>query len=78
MILNKIMDTPTHKIESSGVLKIPTKADHEREWRDSELERTDALVILPDYPADLTAYRQLLRDYPQTVDFPNGERPSYG
>lgn len=66
----------THKIESDGVIYIPTKEDTERKWRDSELLRTDDLVKLPDYPVDLLPYRVLLRDYPATGDFPNGVRPS--
>jgi len=75
MTLNVILDTATHKIESAGVLHVPTKEDLEREWRDSELSRTDGLVKLPDYPNDLLTYRALLRDYPASLDFPNGDRP---
>lgn len=42
-------------------------------WRDSELFRTDSLMLLPDYPykEQLTAYRQALRDWPATEDFPD-------
>lgn len=47
----------------------------EREWRDNEILRTDKLIVLPDYPTDLTAYRVELRDYPAQSDFPNGTRP---
>ena len=55
----------------------------ERQWRDSELLRTDALAILPDYPRGrekqvLLTYRQQLADYPQQADFPNGARPILG
>lgn len=44
-----------------------------RVWRDSELRRTDSLVLLPDYPNSdaLLAYRQALRDWPNTSDFPD-------
>lgn len=44
-----------------------------RVWRDSELSRTDILVVLPDYPNSdaLLAYRQALRDWPDTADFPD-------
>ena len=47
------------------------------EWRDSELLRTDSLMLLPDYPYkdELTIYRQALRDWPSTEDFPE-TRPS--
>lgn len=49
----------------------------EREWRDSELERTDAMVALTDRPdhAAYLAYRQKLREYPQQAGFPNVDRP---
>ncbi len=53
-----------------------SKETLERQWRDSELLRTDELVKLPDYPVDLLPYRQLLRDYPQQPDFPNVTRPT--
>lgn len=76
MSLNTIYDNGKHKIESAGVIHIPTKEDIEREWRDNELLRTDELVKLPDYPVDLLPYRATLRDYPQQPDFPNGARPS--
>ena len=52
------------------------KSDTEREWRDSELKRTDALVVLPDYPVNLLPYRLELRDYPLSIGFPNGARPT--
>ena len=52
------------------------KAESERSWRDSELSRTDKLVMLPDYPDDLLTYRAELRDYPAQTGFPNGTRPT--
>lgn len=76
MSLNTISDNGKHKVQSSGILYIPTKEDTERAWRDSELERTDELVLLPDYPVDLLPYRVSLRDYPSQPDFPNGIRPT--
>lgn len=44
-----------------------------REWRDEELLTTDEMVKIPDLPmmADLLAYRQTLRDWPSSVDFPD-------
>ena len=44
-----------------------------KEWRDSELKATDSLALLPDYPNTqaLLAYRQALRDWPSTPEFPN-------
>jgi hypothetical protein len=43
-----------------------------KEWRDSELERTDLLMVVPDYPykTQLEAYRQALRDWPSSENFP--------
>ncbi len=73
--LNEILSTSTHKIESAGKAYEATIADDEREWRDSELLRTDALVILPDYPEDLITYRRELRKYPQKRNFPRVDRP---
>jgi len=51
------------------------KANKEREWRDSELERTDKFMVIPDAPKNYLAYRALLRDYPESDEFPNGSRP---
>lgn len=51
---------------------IAAKIVRQREWRDSELLRTDVLVVLPDYPkkTETIAYRVKLRDWPSTSDFP--------
>ena len=48
----------------------------QREWRNSELFRTDPIVAIHDHSkrASFIAYRQLLRDWPSTSDFP-GTRP---
>lgn len=58
---------------------VKTKEEEEREWRDSELSRTDSLMLLPDYPykKQLTVYRQALRGWPATEDFPD-TRPTLG
>ena len=44
-----------------------------KEWRDEQLNQTDILMTVPDYPykEQLTAYRQALRDWPATEDFPD-------
>lgn len=49
------------------------KKEVEREWRNSELERTDVFATVSDYPhtTELTAYRTALRDWPATDDFPD-------
>jgi hypothetical protein len=43
-----------------------------REWRDSELSSTDRIAQTPDYPNRdaILVYRQELRDWPSTDDFP--------
>jgi len=49
----------------------------ERSWRDNELASTDFIVPLVDHPKHnaYMIYRQLLREYPNQADFPNGQRP---
>ena len=43
-----------------------------REWRNDELKKTDFIVPLTDFPnhAAWLTYRQQLRDWPSTDDFP--------
>jgi hypothetical protein len=62
-------------VENSDAIKKVEEID----WRDSELARTDSLMFLPDYPykEQLTVYRQALRDWPSTSDFPD-TRPTLG
>lgn len=50
-----------------------------RVWRDSELQRTDWIVPITDHPqhAAYLTYRQALRDWPSTEDFPD-IRPELG
>lgn len=45
----------------------------EKEWRDLELTRTDWIVPVTDHSkhAEYLTYRQELRDWPSTVDFPD-------
>ena len=42
-------------------------------WRNEELSKTDYIVPLTDHPdyATTLAYRQTLRDWPSTSDFPD-------
>ena len=44
-----------------------------KKWRDKELQSTDFIVPLTDHPdhAVTLTYRQELRDWPSTDDFPN-------
>lgn len=57
-------------------VKTLVNADMERYWRDQQLKDTDSLMLLSDYPnkVKLEEYRQLLRDWPGTEDFPE-KRP---
>jgi len=50
----------------------PITEEQAREWRDDELRFTDIIAQTPDYPNRDTwlAYRQELRDWPSTADFP--------
>jgi len=50
-----------------------------REWRDQELKDTDWIVAVTDHPqlAAYKTYRQELRDWPSTGDFP-GTKPTLG
>jgi len=50
-----------------------------RKWRDEELVSTDNIAIIPDWPnrASYLIYRQTLRDWPATPDFPD-IRPTLG
>ena len=50
-----------------------TKQVEARLWRDKELEKSDWVASIPDhgmYNSYIT-YRQALRDWPSTDDFPN-------
>lgn len=54
-----------------------SRKDEARKWRDDELARTDIAATVSDFPnaAEIMAYRQALRDWPQTPQFPKG-RPT--
>jgi len=56
----------------------PTKTteqleDEAKQWRDGELKATDFIVPTTDYPnhAQWLTYREQLRDWPSTDDFPD-------
>ena len=63
----------------SDATLLARKTIEARMWRDQELLRTDTLILLPDHPDkdNLTTYRQELRDWPSTSDYPN-TRPTLG
>lgn len=47
--------------------------DRAREWRNNELNRTDIYMVVSDYPykTEMSVYRQQLRDWPTTENFPS-------
>ena len=51
----------------------PTAEETARQWRDMELSATDYIVPLTDHPqrAAYMTYREALRDWPATADFPD-------
>jgi hypothetical protein len=57
----------------------PTAEESAREWRDSELSATDIAAQTPDWPNrdNILAFRQELRDWPSTADFPD-TKPELG
>lgn len=72
----KIIEKQYHDPFSQDVLdaeRLERKIEAERRWRNEELSRTDSLALLPDYPykEQLLSYRQALRDWPNTTDFPD-------
>ena len=66
-------------------MALVTQADHVSPtsaaifWRNDELARTDIAATVSDYPnaAAILLYRQALRDWPSTEDFPD-TRPEVG
>ena len=69
----------SYELEVAPAISDLEIAQAEKEWRDQELQQTDWIVQTPDYPnrdAYLT-YRQELRDWPSTEDFPD-TRPELG
>jgi hypothetical protein len=60
---------------------LASKEIEEREWRNSELERFDAIINTKEdiavSAAAERAFRVVLRDYPQQVGFPDNARPVF-
>lgn len=51
----------------------------EIDWRNEMLNQTDSLMLLPDYPYkdQLAQWRQILRDWSSTEDFPETRPVSF-
>ena len=49
------------------------KQDFAKNWRDEELKKTDWICAIPDHGLHVSymTYRQALRDWPTTSDFPD-------
>lgn len=58
---------------AEGVFSVYTDPVKEKLWRDSELAATDWIVSITDHPqhAEYLVYRQALRDWPATENFPD-------
>ena len=73
----------TYSIETTP--EVPAEAAQQiaeqeaRQWRNTELEATDQAAQTPDWPNrdNILTYRQALRDWPTTADFPE-TRPELG
>ncbi len=74
--------------ESGGSYELvepPDPTDRELEnrarmWRDKQLGATDFIVPLTDHPQRdaYLLYRQALRQWPETSEFPSGTKPTLG
>ena len=62
-----------HQYHEPYVKTDDEKKEDAREWRDKELNDTDKIVPVTDHPqnAAYKTYRQKLRDWPSTSDFPD-------
>jgi hypothetical protein len=75
------LDSGVHTFEDYAPDLNAEKENNERAWRDFELMASDLIMIQAnsgELGRDKTAwkaYRQALRDYPASQDFPNSERP---
>ena len=70
------LELPEPLTEEEETLRATQEA---RQWRDSELASTDEAAKIPDWPnrANIVVYRQDLRDWPNTEDFP-ATKPTLG
>ena len=75
VLYNDLSNVPEESENSDFVLTTATTSDRTllaREWRDGELFATDWIVPVTDHPQHVSylAYREALRDWPSTVNFP--------
>ena len=68
-----------YELWSEPTPAMPTAEEAARMWRNLELEATDKAAQTPDWPNrdNILTYRQALRDWPSTSDFPD-TRPTLG
>ena len=66
-------------VEFEAVYEPASKEESAKIWRNEQLKATDPVVPLTDHPqhSQYMAYRQALRDWPSTTDFPD-TRPELG
>lgn len=57
----------------------PSRETTERNWRNKELDATDKYMAVSDYPykEQLAQWRQILRDWPSTENFPETRPVSF-
>lgn len=61
-----------HQFHEPIVMSDEDKKAEAKQWRDGELGATDIISLITDHPdhAAYKTYRQKLRDWPTTSDFP--------
>ena len=69
----------SYELEVAPAISDLEIAQAERTWRDRELQQTDWIIAVTDHPelAAYKTYRQELRDWPSTDEFPD-TRPTLG
>jgi len=76
-LIENITKKPRLKRETSPIdtslWSDEAKQDFAKNWRDEELKKTDWICAIPDHGshAFYMTYRQALRDWPSTSDFPD-------
>ena len=68
-----------YELWSEPTPSTPTAEEAARLWRNLELEATDKAAQTPDWPnrENILTYRQALRDWPASADFPD-TKPTMG